>query len=340
MPELSLREGLRETLRLEMRRNPDLIIFGEVMATMGGAQKVAQGLVDEFGSDRVVEMPVVENVIVGKALGAALAGLTAVGEVFSADFLFTAGSEVLNDIAKWRYQHRWKKPLNLVLRMPAGAAAIAAGPEHSQCIEGYLHHCPGLVVICPGTVHDAIGGLRAAMQLGDPVVFLEHRKLYDARAEVSEEELANLRLDVGRAAVARSGEDLTIVAWSWMRTVALEAAERLAGEGVSVEVIDPRTIKPLDMDAIEASVRKTGRLVVVEESPKTGSVAAEIMAGLLERGIDGRVLSRLALPDIPHPYTVVLENHIIPDADDVVAAVRRSLEAPAASAGQAAGGRP
>jgi pyruvate/2-oxoglutarate/acetoin dehydrogenase E1 component len=326
--EVTFRSALTSALRDELRADSRVLLFGETVGTGGGAAQVTLGLANEFGRERVIETPVSENAIVGAALGCALAGLVAVCEVYSADFLFTAGSEVINDIAKWRYQHRWEKPLNLVLRMPTGNWGVAAGPEHSQCIEGYLHHTPGLTVMMPSSADHAGKALTAAMRYGNPVIFLEHRRLYEKAAPVREKGTAGSTFAIGRAELVRSGTDATVVAWGWMREIAEEAAATLAKDGVSIEVIDPITIKPMDIDRIRESVQKTRHLLVVEEAPLTGSVGAEIVARIVE-DVDlphGHV-SRLAMPDVPHPYALSLETVPIPNAEAVRSRIRSMMKA-------------
>lgn len=325
MVEISFREGVREVLRTELRRNPHMVVLGENVATWGGAAGVTLGLVEEFGAERVIETPVSENAIVGQALGAALGGLSVALEVYSADFLFCAGSEVINDIAKWRFQHRWEDPIHLVLRMPMASSGIAAGPEHTQCIEAYLLHTPGLVVVAPGTVRDAIGTLRAAIGCGDPVIFLEHRRLYDARQEVGPADVQGHVVDLGTGCVVRTGNDVTVVAWAWMRTVAEEAAATLEGRGISVELVDPITIKPMDTALIRESVQKTRRLLVVEESPISGSVAAEIIANVVEEGLPIVNAARVTMPDVPNPFDPDLEAALIPSGHKVCSAVERMM---------------
>jgi len=320
------REALNRVLATEMKRDQRVLLLGETVATASGATRVTAGLAAEFGP-RVIETPVSENMLVGAALGGALGGMTMVVEVYSADFLLAAASELLNDIAKWRYQHRWAAPLRLVLRMCSGNGGISAGPEHSQCIEGYLHHAPGLTILAPSSVRDAAGGLRAALRSPNPVVFLEHRRLYDMRAEVTDEELDSLEVGIGRSAIVREGRDVTVVAWSWMRSLVERAAEALASEGVDVEIVDPVTIKPMDYDTIRASVEKTGHLLVVEESPRAGSVAATIVAEVVTAGVSARV-SMLTMPDVPHPYAPGLEALPIPNVDAVVREVSRFVETP------------
>ena len=314
MSELSMRTAIAQVLADEMRDDPDLLIVGEIVATSGGIARVTTGLVDRFGPGRVVETPISENIIVGAGLGGALAGRHMVVEVFSADMLLAAGSEVVNDIAKWRYQHRWEGPLNLVLRMPMGIGQTFAGPEHSQCIEGYLLRTAGLTVVAPGSVLEAAGALRSSIRLGDPVVFLEHRRLYDTTAAVTPEDVAAAETPLGEAVIVRPGSDLTLVAWAWMRRVAERAAEELARRGVSVEIVDPLTIKPMDLATIAASVAKTGRLLVVEEAPRTGSVGAWIIAEVAREGC----ADTLTMPDVPLPFSNELADGVVPDERDVV----------------------
>lgn len=323
MSEMSFRAAIAETLRDEMRNDPNLIVVGEIVATSGGISRVTTGLAAEYGTDRVVETPIAENIIVGAALGGALAGRHMVVEVFSADMLFTAGSEVINDIAKWRYQHRHAAPLNLVLRMPMGIGQPYGGAEHSQCIEGYLLRTAGLTVVVPGCVRDAAGTLRAAIRLGDPVVILEHRRLYDTVADVSLAELARTETDIGRAAVVRPGNDITVVAWGWMRKVASDAAKRLHREGIEVELIDPITIKPMDLATITRSVEKTGRLLVVEEAPHTGSVGSYIIAEMVRTvAIPPGYADTLTMPDVPLPFNQDLADAVVPQPEAIEERIR------------------
>jgi acetoin:2,6-dichlorophenolindophenol oxidoreductase subunit beta len=315
---ITFREAITRALQLELRENPDMLLLGEAIATAGGAVRVTTGLADEFGAERIIETPVSENIMMGAALGGALAGETMVVEVLSADFLFTAGSEVLNDIAKWRFQHRWRAPINLVLRMPMGTGVSFAGAEHTQCIEGYFHRAAGLTVVNPGSARTAGGLLRASLHLGDPVIFLEHRRLYDSTVALDEADLDGSTVTLGRASVVREGKDITVVAWSWMRAVCEAAAAQLEREGIDVELVDPVTIKPMDYDTILASAAKTGRLLVVEESPATGSVGATIITAAV-RGIDighGQV-DTITMPDAPLPFSAALEGLPIPTAGQV-----------------------
>ncbi len=321
----TLRDAIRETLRAEMQRDPDVLLIGENVRTWGGSNKVTLGLGEGVLADRVLETPVSENAIVGAALGAALAGLRPVAEVYSADFLFTAGNEVLNDIPKWRYQHRRDADLCLVLRMAMGGSQEGRGPEHTQCIEGYLHHAPGLTIVVPGDPEDAVGCLTEAVRGSDPIVFLEHRRLYGLSQDYRAEAAASRR--IGRGRVVHEGDDVTLVAWGWMRQEALAATRTMAADGVSVEVVDPVTIKPMDWGTIEQSVRKTGHLLVVEEGPLTGSVGAEVLSRAVEGEwtADVRALARLAMPDLPVPYAPTLEAACIPSAAKICERLHRLM---------------
>ncbi len=314
---LTVRGAIAQVLRDELREDPDLMILGEIVATSGGIVRVTTGLVDEFGPGRIVEMPIAENIIVGAGLGGALAGRHMVVEVFSADMLLAAGSEVVNDIAKWRYQHRFEAPLHLVLRMPMGVGQTFAGPEHSQCIEGYLLRTAGLTVVAPGSVLEMAGALRASMRLGDPVVFLEHRRLYDTGA-ATPEEVARAETPLGQAAVVRPGADLTLVAWGWMRRLAERSADELARSGVSVEIVDPITIKPMDLGTILASVEKTRRLLVVEEAPRAGSVGSWIVAETVgEVALLRGAADTLTMPDVPLPFSNTLADAVVPGIREI-----------------------
>jgi len=315
---INAREALREILFQEMKRNPDMMMMGESFLHKGSwfAQVITPEFHRTFGTGRILEAPVSENGIVGLSFGAALAGITAVPEIYSADFLFCTGNEIINDLPKWRYQHRYERPIRMVIRAPQGVhPAGGGGPEHSQCVESYLYNAPGATVVAPGCVRDMVGLMRSCLSLGDPVVFLEHRCVYELEENLDMEEY--FTVPVGRADIAREGTDLTIVAWGMMRNRALKAAEELFEAGISAEVVDPRTIKPMDFETIAASVRKTGKLIVAEESPKTGGIAGEIIASMLELCGGGIKARRLAMPDIPNSYVPAYELASIPDAAQI-----------------------
>lgn len=317
----TMRQSVTEGLHEIMTAHPDAIMLGEALDTRGGASQITYGFLDKYGADRVIETPISENALVGMALGAAVAGLRVVAEVYSADFLFCAGSEVVNDIAKWRYQHRWSEPLHLVLRMPAGSAGSWSGPEHTQSIEGLLHNIPGIRVVMPSTADDARRALVEAIEVGDPVVFLEHRALYDL--EPTEVVDPDQERSVLQGRVVRRGEDVTLVAWGAMQHAAGRAAELLADDGFSVELVDPVTVKPMNHTLVHESLARTGRLLVVDEGPRTGSVAAEVVVRALEEAVVPPTgFRRLTFPDVHHPFDPRLERSLLPTTDDIVAAVK------------------
>lgn len=317
----TMRQSITDALHEIMTAHDDAIMLGEALDTRGGASLITYGFLERYGAKRVIETPISENALVGMALGAAVAGLRVVAEVYSADFLFCAGSEVVNDIAKWRYQHHWDKPLRLVLRMPAGSAGSWSGPEHTQSIEGLLNNVPGIRVVVPSTPIDARRALVEAVEVGDPVVFLEQRALYDVPGHTADDTTPAASVLQGR--VVSEGNDVTVVAWGAMQRVVREAAEILNDDGFSLEVIDPVTVKPMNAKLIHDSVAKTHRLLVVDEGPRTGSVAGEVIVRALEDAPHPpEAFQRLTFPDVHHPFDPRLEGSLLPRADDVVAAVK------------------
>lgn len=321
---MTMRDAITRALHEVMSSDDDAIMLGEALDTRGGAALVTYGFLEAYGAERVIETPISENALVGMALGAAVAGLNVVAEVYSADFLFCAGSEVVNDIAKWRYQHQWERPLNLVLRMPAGSAGSWSGPEHTQSIEGILNNVPGLRIVVPSDSVSAALGLVEASRIGDPVIFLEHRALYNCTTEFPLDTVAPAGTsNVLDGRILRSGDDVTLVAWGSMVHVALQAADMLAETGVSAEVVDPITIKPMNHSLVHSSLSKTGRLVIVDEGPRTGGVAADIVVCALESETQSlKQFRRVTFPDVHHPFDPRVEAALIPQACDVVAAVK------------------
>lgn len=320
----TMRQSITDGLHEIMTAHPDAMMIGEALDTRGGASLITYGFLEKYGAQRVIETPISENALVGMALGAAVADLKVVAEVYSADFLFCAGSEVVNDIAKWRYQHHWEKPLHLVLRMPSGSAGSWSGPEHTQSIEGLLNNVPGIRVVVPSCAQDARRALVEAVSIGDPVVFLEHRALYDAPPlSITSELEADEREPVLGGRIVREGKDVTVVAWGAMQRAAREAAVLLEGDGFSVEIVDPVTVKPMNHSLIHHSLAKTRRLLVVDEGPRTGSVAAEIVVRALEDAPQPpEAFKRLTFPDVHHPFDPRLERSLLPSTDDIVAAVK------------------
>jgi pyruvate dehydrogenase E1 component beta subunit len=320
--QLTVREALTRALAGEIERSSDVVVMGETVRD-GGAAGVTAGLFDRFGPTRVIETPVSENGFLGAALGLALAGFSPVVEIYSADFLLAVANELANDMAKWRQQQARRRPLAITVRGCMGANG-GLGPEHSQAMEPFFHHAHGLTIVTPSTVGDAVGLLRSSVRSPGPVLFLEHRRVYDVRGDFTED--PDSLVPLGVANVIATGGDVTIVAWGWMRHEAEAATLELNNSGVGVDLIDPRTIRPMDWATIEASVARTGRLVVLEEAQVTGSVAGEILARCLENGPRGLRAARVTMPDRIHPYSADMEASILPDRHKAVQAVRKLLD--------------
>jgi pyruvate/2-oxoglutarate/acetoin dehydrogenase E1 component len=328
VPRISFRQALNDALRAEMRRDPAVVVVGEDVAggaggtgvddAYGGIMGVTRGLVGEFGRERVVDTPITESAIIGMAAGAALTGLRPVAELMFVDFIGVCLDQILNQAAKFRYMFGGKVKTPLVIRAMFGAG-FNAGAQHSQCLYSFFTHVPGLKVVIPSTPYDAKGLLIQAIRDDDPVIFLEHTKLYDEEGEVPSESYG---IPFGEANVLREGGDVTIVALARMVHVALKAADLLASRGVEATVIDPRTTSPLDEDTILDSLRVTGRLVIVDESNPRCSVASEIAAVVAERAFGDlkSPIRRVTAPHTPIPFSPVLEDAYIPRSDAVVAA--------------------
>ena len=325
MPEITYLQAIQEALREEMRRDPTVFVLGEDVGLHGGAFGVTKGLLDEFGPRRVRNTPICENTIVGTALGAAMTGLRPVAEIMFADFSALAFDQIVNQVAKVRYMFGGQCKAPMVIRMPQGGLSWkSAAAQHSQSVEAWYVHTPGLVVVLPSTPYDAKGLLKAAIRDDNPVIYLEHKALYSLKGEVPDEEYV---VPLGQADVKRPGRDVTVVASGYMVHFALEAADTLAREGIEIEVVDPRTLKPLDEETMYASVRKTNRAVVVQEACKTAGVAAEWGMLIYENcfdWLDGPVV-RVAGQDVPIPYANSLESHVWPGPDDIVRAVRQVM---------------
>jgi acetoin:2,6-dichlorophenolindophenol oxidoreductase subunit beta len=323
MKSMTMMEAIRETIRAHMRKDPLLFMIGEDVGPYGGEMGLSKGLWAEFGDDRVRDAPISESAIVGCALGAALTGCRAIAEIPFCDFLGVAMDQIYNQAAKMRYMSGGKARIPLVIRTPIGGY-ISAAAQHSQCLEAWFMHVPGLVVAIPSTPADAVGLLTTALRTEDPVMFFEHKKLYPIKGGVPEGDHA---IPFGVADVKRKGSDVTIVATAYMVSMALRAAETLAAEGIDVEVVDPRTLVPLDEDTILGSVRKTGRAVVVYEAWKRGGSGAEIAALIAEKGFDGlkAPVARVAAENVPIPFSPVLEGRILPSPEKIAAAVRTTV---------------
>ncbi|MBX5321135.1 MAG: alpha-ketoacid dehydrogenase subunit beta [Candidatus Bathyarchaeota archaeon] len=324
MRKISYREALREALREEMRRNPAVFLLGEDIGRYwGGAFKVTDGLAEEFGDDRVRDTPISENAIIGVAVGAAITGMRPVAEIMFGDLTALAMDQIANQAAKLRYMFGGQAKVPLVIRTPFGGGVNIAA-HHSQSLEAWFMHVPGLYVAVPSTPYDAKGLLKAAIRGNNPVIFCEHKLLYHVEGEVPEEDYI---IPFGVADIKREGEDVTVVATLCMVHKALKAAEILEAEGVSVEVVDPRTLTPLDKKAIINSVKKTGRLVAVSEDCKTAGVTAEIAAIVAEEAIDylDAPIKRVAEPDTPIPFSPPLEQYVIPNEKAIVKAIKEII---------------
>ncbi|MGI8609003.1 MAG: alpha-ketoacid dehydrogenase subunit beta [Candidatus Dormibacteria bacterium] len=323
MSEITYREALRQALAEKMEADPRVFILGEDVGAYGGAYSVTKGLQEQFGPDRVRETPIAESGIVGAAVGAAMGGMRPVAEIMTINFSLLAIDQIVNHAAKFHYMFAGKIRVPMVLRTVSGWGQL--GATHSQTFENWFASVPGLKVVAPATPRDAKGLLKAAIEDDDPVIFIEHSLLYGVRGEVPE---SDFREQLGLALVAREGNDVTIVAYSRMLQVALRAAAQLEEEGVSAEVIDLRTLRPLDMNTVYESVRKTHRLVVAEEDWRTIGIGAEIAAGVSETCFDqlDAPVRRVAMPDVPMPYAKNLELALVPTEEEIVAAVKSQLE--------------
>ena len=321
MVTMTMREALRDAMAEEMRRDKAVFVMGEEVAEYQGAYKVTQGLLQEFGANRVIDTPITEHGFAGLGIGAALAGLKPVVEFMTFNFAMQAIDQLINSAAKTLYMSGGQMGCQIVFRGPNGAAARVAA-QHSQDYSAWYSHIPGLKVIAPSTAADAKGLLKAAIRDPNPVIFLENEILYAHSSPVPK--LDDFVLPIGKAKIVRPGNDVTIVSWAMGMTYALKAAEELANDGVDAEVIDLRTLRPMDTDTIIASVQKTGRAVTVEEGWQQSGVGAEIAARIMERAFDylDAPVVRVAGKDVPMPYAANLEKLALPSAAEVVEAAK------------------
>jgi len=322
MRKITYREALREALREEMRRDSTVFLLGEDIGRYwGGAFKVTEGLAEEFGDERVRDTPISESAIIGTAVGAAITGMRPVAEIMFGDLTALAMDQIANQAAKIRYMFGGQAKCPLVIRTPFGAGVNIAS-HHSQSLEAWFMHVPGLYVAVPSTPYDAKGLLKTAIRGNNPVFFCEHKLLYPVEDEVPEEEYT---IPFGVADIKREGADVTIVATLYMVHKALNAAKQLEKEGIDAEVVDPRTLAPLDKQAVIRSVKKTGRLVIVSEDCKTAGVSAEIAAMVAEEAVDylDAPIKRVAEPDTPIPFSPPLEQYVIPDEKAIMKAVKK-----------------
>lgn len=322
MPKVSFGQAINEALREEMRRNDSIIILGEDVGAAGGVRGVTKGLFAEFGEQRVMDTPISEATIVGAGVGAAISGLRPVVEIMYSDFLGICGDEIFNKMAKWRYEHGSVMQVPMILRTSCGGG-FGGAAEHSQSLEATFMHFPGLRVVYPSTPYDAKGLLKTLLHQDDPAIFFEHRLLYKTSGEVPQEEYS---IPLGVADIKRKGKDVTLVAVGLQVAHALAAAEKMGANGIDVEVIDPRTLNPLDKDTVLESVAKTGKLVVLEEGHKTGGVGAELAAIVAEEGFyDLKApIQRVAALDVPVPYSPPMEKYVLPSEDRILHAVTQA----------------
>jgi 2-oxoisovalerate dehydrogenase E1 component beta subunit len=312
-------EAISQGLREEMRRDPSVFLIGEDIGNFGGAFKVTKGFMEEFGPDRVIDSVLAEGAIIGAATGAALAGLRPVAEMQFSDFISNGFNQLVNVSAKYHYRNF--VPVPMVVRLPTGGG-IGGGPFHSASTEAWFFHVPGLKMVAPSTPLDAKGLIKAAIRDPNPVLFFESKYLYrHVKAEIPD---GDYIVPLGKADIKREGEDITVVTYGTGVHWSLDAAAKVAGEGISVEVVDLRSLIPLDRDAILESVRKTGKVLIVHEATITGGIGAEIAALVSSRAFEylDAPVRRIASPDTPVPYAPTLEEYILPNAEKVAAELR------------------
>ncbi|HZM21928.1 MAG TPA: alpha-ketoacid dehydrogenase subunit beta [Anaerolineales bacterium] len=319
MPTLTYAQALNDALREEMRADPRVFLMGEDIGHHGGIFRVTKDLIDEFGAERVRDTPISESSFVGLGIGAAMVGMRPVVELLFMDFALVAADQIVNQAAKLRYMSGGTVSVPIVIRAQQGGGR-GNGAQHSQSFESWLAQVPGLIIVAPSTPADAKGLLKSSIRAGNPVIFIEHKLLYNTKGEVPENDYD---IPIGKAEIKRDGRDITIVSYSRMLLFALEAAESLSHQGIEAEVIDLRTIEPLDMETILESIRGTGRLLVVHESHSNCGLGAEIIARVGEQAPDRLILParRLGAKHVPIPVAEPLENAVLPQTDDIVRAV-------------------
>ncbi|MCG6879597.1 MAG: alpha-ketoacid dehydrogenase subunit beta [Deltaproteobacteria bacterium] len=324
MPNMNFAQAINDAHVIEMERDPNIYVAGEDVGVFGGCFGVTAGLLDRFGEKRVKDTPITESAIVGTAVGAATAGLRPVVELMFVDFIGVCLDQLYNQAAKMKYMFGGKAKIPMVLRTSCGAG-IGAAAQHSQCLEALFMHLPGLKVAMPSTPYDAKGLLIASIRDDNPVVFLEHKMLYALEGDVPE---GAYTIPLGEADVKRDGKDVTVVATARMVHTALEAAEKMSADGIDVEVVDPRTLYPLDMETIIKSVKKTHRLVVIHEEVKFCGSGAEIAATVAEEAFDylDAPVIRIGAPFVPVPFSTPLEQAFIPNAAQLMDAIKKVME--------------
>ena len=323
MPVMNIIKAVNDALRIEMRRDQRVVVLGEDVGKFGGVFRATSGLFEEFGPDRVIDTPLAEAGIIGSAIGMALYGLRPVPEIQFADFIYPAYDQIVNELAKFRYRSGGQYPAPVVIRTPYGGG-IRGGHYHSQSPEAYFVHTPGLKVVIPSNPYDAKGLLLSAMRGEDPVIFMEPKRVYRAaRGEVPE---GDYTVPLGQAKIVREGKGITVLAYGAMLHTVIEAAAKAAEAGIDAEVIDLRTLLPLDLETVLTSVRKTGRVCIVHEAPRTCGYGAELAALIAEKALMSleAPIERVTGFDTPFPYT--LENEYLPSPERVMASMRRAVE--------------
>lgn len=320
---ITMREAISKALWEEMERDPAVFILGEEVGVWGGSYAVTKGFYDHFGADRVRDTPIAEAGIIGAAIGAALVGQRPVAELMTINFAFAAMDHIVNETAKLHYMFAGQFKLPLVIRT-VGGGGRQLGATHSQTPDAIFAHFPGLKVIAPATPEDAKGLLKSAIRSNDPILFIEHATMYQVRGEVPE---GDFTIPIGKSKIQRVGKDVTVVSYSKGLEISMKAAELLSKEGVEVEVVDLRTLRPLDMEPVLESFKKTNRAVVVEEGWKSFGVGSEITSRIYEQAFDyvDAPIKRVAQDEVPLPYNHTLEQAALPQIEDVVAAVREVL---------------
>ena len=323
MPKITMREAISQALWEEMERDPSVFIMGEEVGVWGGSYAVTKGFYDHFGPERVKDTPIAEAAIIGAAIGAALTGLRPIAELMTINFAFSAFDHMVNQAAKLHYMFAGQMTVPMVIRTVSGGGRQLAA-THSQTPDAIFAHFPGLKVVAPGTPEDAKGLLKSAIRINDPVLFIESATLYQVRGEVAE---GDHLVPIGKSRIQRPGKDVTIVTYSKMLDVSNKAADLLAQEGIEVEIVDLRTLRPLDMEPVLESFKKTNRAVVVEEGWRSYGVGAEVASRIYEEAFDyvDAPIQRVAQKEVPLPYNRTLEQLALPQVEDVIKAVREVL---------------
>jgi pyruvate dehydrogenase E1 component beta subunit len=325
MREITYLEAVREAMVQEMERDESVFLIGEDIGEYGGAFQVSYGMLDKFGPDRILDTPITELALTGAAVGAAMIGMRPIAEIMFMDFTTLASEQLVNQAAKLRFMFGGKATVPMVLRTPAGSGTGAA-EHHSQSFENWFTHVPGLKVVMPSTPYDVKGLLTSSIRDNNAVLFIEHKLLYKTKGPVPEEQYT---IPLGEAEIKREGKDLTIIATAVMVQRSLEAAEELANEGIDVEIVDPRTLRPLDKETLINSVKKTGKVLIVHEAVKTSGIGGEFAAVIAESEAFGYLeapIMRLAGKEIPIPYNRNLEYHAVPQVENIIEKARELAE--------------